>query len=125
MITCSFTCIPIRIPLQYNEAYLYELYDKFLVHVALSTQQKTLASNLSIISIQVSVIWMLKLFLSTSFAVLTWVFFVTLPRRDVQKGTLAYMKQSKGSKTYILLLPEIGWGTLLQIGRPVSPTRRV
>ena len=63
-----------------------------------------------------SVIWMLKLFLSTSFAVLTRKkgIFVTLLRRDVQKGTVAYMKESNRSKTYILLLAEIGWGTVLK-----------
>ena len=44
----GFTCIPIRIPLQYNEANLYALYGRFLV--ALSTQQRTLASNLFVIS---------------------------------------------------------------------------
>ena len=42
---------------------------------------------------------MLKVFLSTSFAVLTSIF-VTLLRRDVQKGTAAYMKENNRSKTY-------------------------
>ena len=66
---------------------------------------------------------MLKLFLSTSFAVLTRKkgIFVTLLRKDVQRGTAAYMKESNGSKTYILLLAEIGWGTVLEIERLVSP----
>ena len=31
-----------------------------------------------------------------------------------------YMKESNGSKTYILLSSEIGWGTELKIGRLVS-----
>ena len=59
---------------------------------------------------------MLKLFLTTSFAVLTSKksIFVTHLRRDVQKGTVAYMKESNRSKTYILLLAEIGWGTVLK-----------
>ena len=41
---------------------------------------------------------MLKLFLSTSFAVLTRKkgIFVALLRRDVQKGTEAYMKETTG-----------------------------
>ena len=36
--TCPFTCILIRIPLEYNEANLYALYDRFLV--ALSTHKE-------------------------------------------------------------------------------------
>ena len=105
MITCPFNSIPICIPLQYNEANLYALYDKFLV--ALSTEQRTFASKLYINLGQYYLD--AETVPSTSFAVL-----VTLLRRDVQKGTVACMKENNRSKTHILLLAEIGWGTVLK-----------
>ena len=40
--------------------------------------------------------------------------FVTPPKSDVQKGATAYMKESSKSKTYILLLSEIGWGAVFK-----------
>ena len=66
-------------------------------------------------------IWILKLFLSSSFAMLTrkMGMFVTLPRSDVQKGAMAFMKESKKSRTNILLLSEISWGTVLKTLRLV------
>ena len=47
--------------------------------------------------------------------------FVTPPKSDVQKGAMAYMKESSKSKTYILLLSEIGWGAVLKKLRLVFP----
>ena len=38
MITCPFNSLPIHIPLQYNDANSYALYDKFLV--ALSAEHE-------------------------------------------------------------------------------------
>ena len=89
----------------YNEANLYVLYDKFLV--ALSAQKKRWQTK-------VSVIWMLKLFLSSNLPE-KWGIFVTLPRSDVQKGATAFMKESNESRLMIciLLLSEISWGAVL------------
>ena len=47
--------------------------------------------------------------------------FVTPPKSDVQKGAMAYTKESSKSKTYILLLSEIGWGAVLNKLRLVFP----
>ena len=60
---------------------------------------------------------MLKLFLSISFAVLTRKTGI-FARRDVQKGTAAYKKESNESETYILL---VGVQLVLKIERLVSP----
>ena len=47
--------------------------------------------------------------------------FVTLPKSDVQKGVMAYMKESSKSRTYIHLLPEISWGTVLKKLKTSTP----
>ena len=73
-----------------------------------------LASNIFTISTNARSVlfWMLKLFLSSSFAVLTRKH--NSSQKRCPEGATAYMKESNESRTYILLLSEIGWGTALK-----------
>ena len=113
--------IPIHIPLWYKEANLCTLYDKFLA--ALSSQKKKLVSSRFVFSSSASALWMLKVFTSTSFAVLTrkMNFFIALHRSELQKGTMACMEVKSTSNIYVLLSSSIGWGTATKNNKTVSP----
>ena len=66
------------------------LYDRILA--ALSSQKRKLVSSQFIFSSLASALWMLKVFTSTTIAVLTS-FFIALHRSELQKGAVAYTER--------------------------------
>ena len=84
--------------------------------MALSTQQKTLASNFLLYQPR-SVLfgcWNCSYLQALLCLPENVGIFVTLPKNNVQKGATAYIKEISKVRTYILLLSEIGWGAVFK-----------